>query len=261
MPFSLVKNRNVNKKSQVTIFVIIAIVLVIAIILFFSLNKKISLFQGEVSLTQSLSSCVDTEVNNMDSQLLRQGGVSAPQHYLLVNGDKVSYLCYTEEYAKACVNQQPLLKENMERELASLSYANVSSCISKEKTRLEKKGYSVSVSNFKQTDLKTKLLPGKILIQLNLDFTSSKGDKTEKIAGFETSIKSPAYDYAFLTNKIISAEIEGADFNNMLYMLLHRSIIIDKVRSNDYILYKLQNRNSDKVFIFLIRNYPIPAGL
>jgi hypothetical protein len=250
-----------DKRAQVTLFVIIALVLVIGVVLFFSLNKKINLFGKELSAKESLESCIKNEMNTVDSILLRQGGISNPQNFLLVNGAKVSYLCYTEEYAKPCINQQPLLKENIENELIEVGFVNVSYCLNKEKKRLEDKGYSVSVSGLSKNNMDVSLLPDRILIEIDVDFTASKGDKTEKLSGIKTTIKSPAYEYAFLANKIINEEIRDGDFNNMLYMLLHRTISVDKVRSNDYTLYKLQNRNSNKVFIFLIRNYPIPAGL
>jgi len=250
-----------DKKAQVTLFVIIAIVIVVLVVLFFSLNKKFNFIGRELSVKDSLENCINNRVGMVDSLLLRQGGISNPQHYLTYNGIKVAYLCYTEEYAKPCVNQQPLLKENIERELTDFSFANISSCVSQEKKRLESKGYSVTVSDLTKGDVSITLLPGRILVNLNLALTAVKADKSEKIDGFKTYINSPAYEYAFLANKIINSEIENADFNQVLYMMLHRGIVVDKIRSNEYVLYKLQNRNSDKVFIFLIRNYPIPPGL
>ena len=263
------KNRNFEsrkkgKRAQVTLFVIIALAIVVGVVTFFSLQKVLKPIGRELTSKESFESCINNQVSIIDSLLLRQGGISNPKHYLFYQGFKASYLCYTEEYAKPCINQQPLLKEHIEKELAALSYANISYCINKEKTNLLNKGYSqenIKFSEFRKDDISVKLLLGKILVNLNLSLTTIKEEKSEKIDGFKTTVKSPAYEYAFLAGKIINSEIADADFNNALYTFLNRNMFVDKIRSNDYILYQLKNRNSDKVFIFLIRNYAIPPGV
>jgi len=66
-------------------------------------------------------------VNDLD-MLSLQGGSLEPEHYILYENEKVEYLCYTNEYYKTCVVQQPMLKNHIEAEIKESIQERVTEC-------------------------------------------------------------------------------------------------------------------------------------
>ena len=88
----------INKKGQLAIWVIIAIFLVASIVLFFFIERRVSVpaevGAGEVNPKQFIDKCVRKHANEAVDIMLPQGGFIKPEHAKLYKNINVSYLCY-----------------------------------------------------------------------------------------------------------------------------------------------------------------------
>ena len=113
-----------SKRSQITIFVIIAIVIIAGVILFFALtdtgrNLLRNITGQEIDFNSQVRNCIENnpEIKSEINLIMSQGGSLNPGNYFLYNDTKFSYLCYTNQYYKGCVMQNPNLLFNTENEI------------------------------------------------------------------------------------------------------------------------------------------------
>ena len=109
-----------SKRGQVTIFIIVAILLVIVVLVLF-LYPRVKLGNPEeFSPNVFLKSCLEPDVKGYVDLLSKNGGYANPEGFIVYQDQKVKYLCYTNKYYEKCVVQQPMVKENFEKELKIL---------------------------------------------------------------------------------------------------------------------------------------------
>lgn len=114
-----------QKKGQITIFVIIAILLISGIILFFVFRTQITPQKGEsveTNINLFLSSCLNDNIQERIKLLAIQGGYAEPTGKDFMFNDegvskKIPYLCYAQESGSLCINQEPMLMEHLKNEM------------------------------------------------------------------------------------------------------------------------------------------------
>ncbi len=250
------KLAGLDKRAQVALFVIIAIVLVAVIVLLVFLKPEIKVAPKVTEPQGYIEKCIKDASSEAIDLIGLRGGSLEPYNYANYAGNRVSYLCYSDyDYAK-CVNQQPMLKYSIENEITSYSMPKVQNCISQLKSQLEKMGYSVTVGSLSLT---TSLQPKKVIVDAYLPLTITK-EETKTFDKFESVVLSPIYDQAMLAQDIVNSEINYGDFEQLSYMLYHQNMDIDKKMVDENNIYILTDRGSGKQFIFAIRNYVMPAG-
>ena len=131
------KNVVSSKRSQVTLFIIIAIVIVAVIFLLFY-SKISDVFVPSTPEIQ-LQSCVEDELEEAIELVSARGGSIEPEHGFMYGGENIEYLCYTNEYYQTCSNQQPLLKQHIEREILDYIEPEAKNCIENNKQELRPK--------------------------------------------------------------------------------------------------------------------------
>ncbi|MBU1129637.1 MAG: hypothetical protein KJ949_03340, partial [Nanoarchaeota archaeon] len=119
-----------NKKGQVTIFIIIAVVVVAFIALAYMVYPKIkSNFQTETKNPQAfISECVEDELNEYVDLISKQGGSLEPSPIYSYQGNEIQYLCYTNTYYQTCIVQIPFLKQHIEFEIKNEIEDKVKEC-------------------------------------------------------------------------------------------------------------------------------------
>jgi len=245
-----------NKRAQVTLFVIIAIAIVAGVLLLVSLKPELNHLTKEPEPSSYIEKCMRDSASEALDLLSTQGGTLKPTGYALYNNEKVSYLCYTSDYYSRCVNQQPMLKYSVESEITDYVKPKVQQCLRNLKQQYEKRGYSVDVGVMQ---LKTTLQPKKVVVDLNMPLTVKKED-TARYENFEAIVLHPIYDHIMLSQDIVNSETHYGDYDQLSYMLYNPKTSIDKKSTGENTIYILRDRNSDKRFLFAVRSYVMPPG-
>ena len=246
-----------GKKGQVTVFVILAIAIVVVLVLLFLGKDIFTIITGKAPVEQ-IKDCAKDYTEEAIEIVSAQGGSLEPEHYYLYEGNKVEYLCYTEENYKQCVMQKPLLKQSLEKEIEDYIRPRVKGCMDSVAESLKKDGYSVGL---KAMDVDVKLIPSSILIDVQSDLTISK-ETTESYKSIKTDFSSKLYGLVMIASSVLNWEARYGDSETMTYMLYYPSTQVEKkVQGDGSTIYILTDRISLDKFMFASRSVVLPAGL
>ncbi|MEK6906765.1 MAG: hypothetical protein AABW81_04025 [Nanoarchaeota archaeon] len=247
------------RRSQVTIFIIIAILIIILTVLIYIYYPKIksTIGLGENNPTGEIKSCIEKDITNSLEPVTSQGGSIDPEHYILYNDDKIEYLCYTEEYYKPCIMQQPMLKQHIESEIKKNITNKVKSCFNKLKSDYEKKGYEVSL---KQGVVSVELLPKRIVVDFNSTLSLKKTD-SQSYNNFKVVLDNNLYELVSIANSILNWEARYGDAETTTYMNYYHDLKVEKKKLTDgSTIYILTDRNNQNKFQFAARSVALPPG-
>lgn len=257
-----IQRREKNKKGQITLFVILAIIIVAALIIFFTyaLPKIRAYFSNpQVSLENCLRDNIEEELPN----ILLSGGTLKPELYFMYEGGMVDYLCYTSEYYKTCTMQKPFIKKDIENQLKIVINANAQKCFDDYAEKLRVKGYVVSVSS-ENADLTIQILPKEIVASLNNQITAKKGEETISYSGnnlFNAKISSNVYEILMVASSILNFEARYGDSNPETYMFYYKNLKIEKKKQSDGTkIYIITDKNTKEKFKFATRSLAWPPG-
>ncbi len=253
-----------GRKGQVTIFIIIALVIVSIIALFFILRSGIVPDIGgktEKSPNTFLSSCLEDKVKEGVNLILIQGGyIENPLNIYFkfeeeASPVKISYLCYNQNDFTSCVNQEPMLIRHLEEEIHNYISSDVESCFNKFASSLEEQGYVIDPSYRK---FAVELTEGKINIGIDAEITSTKSGETSKQEEFKVIVLSKLYDLAIVALEIVNKEAMTGEFNPA-DMFNYPDVDINKHLTRDSsMIYRVQHRQSKEEFRFAVRGQVIP---
>jgi hypothetical protein len=244
--------RGKGKRGQVTIFVIIAIVIVAAVLITFLFPRiKKTLVPGSPSIR--LRECIEEDLNEAVELVSKQGGSINPANSYLFEGVEREYLCYTNQYYQTCSNQKPLLRQHVEREILDEIKPKVRGCLNNLKEDLRSEGYSVSGGE----EISLSIVPNSISVVIEGLNINKEG--TESYDEFEVSKRSQLYKLLMLSASILNWEARYGDSDITNYMLYYPDVKVEKLKQGDGSkVYKL-NSGEDK-FVFATRSLSWPAG-
>jgi hypothetical protein len=247
-----------SKRSQITVFIILAICIVI--VLFFIFTSKsdiVSIFVKEPPNLE-IEKCLQNSAKQGIETLSNSGGEINPKNNYFYNGNNISYICYTNEYYSPCVMQKPMLKEEIEAELKKFIQSDTEECINAIKTSYERKGYNV---NMKKPEIKIDIIPNNVKIVAEIDFEMNK-ETSQVYKQIKTEVSSHLYNFIMIGLSIASWEARYGDSETMNYMYYHPELKVEKkMRSDGTKIYILTDRNSLDRFIFAIRSFARPPGI
>ncbi len=252
-----------NKRGQVTIFIIIAILVVAIVAVVFMVPKiREGIGIGKVESPENfIQTCLEDVIKEDVETLSLQGGSLDPEDkevFTLYDDEKVSYLCYTEKYFEVCMPQQPLLEKHIENEIQESIEEDVNYCFDSLKESYEKKGYEASV---KKGDLRVDLLPKRIITTINNTFVFSKGEQTERHESFSVIVDNNLYELIGVVNSIVEWESYYGGAPLSLYMDNYKYLKIEKkLKSDGTKIYILTDRNTETIFQFASRSVVYPSG-
>lgn len=258
MRFAL-KNKMKEKRGQVTIFIIIGILIIVAGVLIYFLFPGIN--EDISSETQNperyIQQCLVETLQENTNKIISQGGSIEPEHYIMYQGEKIEYLCYTEEYYKTCVVQQPMLKNHIEQEIKESIQEKADSCFNEMENSFEERGYEV---NLRKKDMDVHIVPEKTFIEFNHSLTLEK-ETTQNYGGFRVVMNNNLYELIFIAMSIIDWETSYGDAETTIYMDYYRDIKVEKKKQSDgSTIYILSDRNDGTKLQFASRSIPWPPG-
>lgn len=255
--FNFSMERGFNKKGQIAIFVIIALVIV-TVILFFLLYPKIkSATAGATSPEEFLRQCIEPTVKPVVETLSKQGGYMNPEGFVLYNDTKIKYLCYSSEYYKTCMVQQPNIIGEFEKELYGQIEPKIKECYQNLINDYESKGYSVSSVNPKTS---LQIVPGSIRVSINSPITVTK-EASQTFKGFDVNIQSEMYNLLMTATTVIDFESTYGNSETTMFLQYYPDLKMEKIKLSDgTAIYKLTNVVSGESFVFASRSVVWPPG-
>jgi len=251
-----------GKKGQVAVFVIIALVIVFAILFFFFIRRPVSIeIEEEFSVDSFVKTCIDDAVQQALAIMLPQGGYIEPDNYKLYRDNKVEYLCYTNQYYKPCVNQEPLYLNHIENEISRFITPKINECFFQLEQELRRRKYS-----FEQETGGTeiKLEEGRIIVDVDRGVTYSK-DSVQTIDSFSFKFATRVYDLVKVAREIANQEAQFCTFNVASYTTTYPDFSIEEknigFRETSSSVYIIKDKRTQEELFIAIRSCEIPPGL
>jgi len=248
-----------KKRGQVTIFIIIAIMVIAIGVLIYLFYPQIKSILGGESESPSdfIQSCIEGEIKNSAEKLSLQGGSISPEHYIIYSNEKIEYLCYSNEYNKLCVMQQPMLKQHIEFEIENEIESAAESCFDNLEESYKNKGYKVDL---KKGYTSIELRPKIIVATFNHSLTLTKED-SKQYESFRVVVDNNLYELISITNSILNWEARYGDAETTIYMNYYHDLQVEKKKQSDgSTIYILTDRNTGNKFQFASRSNAWPPG-
>jgi len=254
-----------SKHSQVTLWIILAILIVAAVMLFFIIRGKspIEIFRPiTYEPQQYIEKCTRDATEEAINIMLPQGGYIQPSNYILYKNNKVAYLCYNNNYYYPCINQEPVYIEHLESEIKNYIQPKIQDCFYSLKKEYKKRGYSISEGTL---NLIVDLAPRQVRIEVGKRLEMKKGEETRNYEKFKIRVNSPLYDLGIVAQEITSQEAKFCYFEYLGFSLLYPWVSIEKdqVGSEETAsdIYKIGDKRSGKELLIAIRSCAMPGGL
>ncbi len=249
-----------NNRAQVTIFIIIALMLVVIIaMIFVARTPPRPQITDEKSPQPYIDGCAKLYIKEALQKIQTYGGSLSPGLSVMYNDFNRSYLCYTSLYFQPCVNQRPRLKEYIESQITEYIKPKLTECFLSLSDELKKR-YEIQMDNIEVT---TRLAPNEVLVEINKKFVMSRGGVTSKeFNSFKIQLIHPIYKISEIANEIVNQEAQFCNFDNLGYMIMYPDYEITKFETgNADIIYTIKDRNSGNDFTFAVKSCPLPPGM
>ncbi len=258
--FILERRKLFNKRGQVTLFILLAVLVVaIAAVVYFLFPQIKSFVTGGATTPQGfIQNCVHDKLNEIVNNISLQGGYVNPPAYFEYNGNEVAYLCYTNKNYQACVMQQPLLQNSIENQIRDNLQPTANSCFESLVQSYKSQGYSVNIQYGNTT---VDLIPNAIVVTFNNKITLTKGG-TQGYGKFSVVLNNNLYELSGIANSILQWEAQYGDADVATYMSLYHDIQVEKERQSDGTkVYIVTDLTTGDKFQFATRSFVWPPGL
>jgi len=175
----------IGKKGQITIFIIIAILIVASVLVFFFWIKPTFITPATGKL--GLEECMKEAVEDKISKLGEQAGFINPGFYYTYKDKEIGYLCYTNQYYTPCVMQKPFLKQHFESQLKESVQNEIYDCYDDSLAELEKRGYTVTGS---EKNLNISIELNQIIVELDAPVSITR-ESSSRFTKFTSRLNSP----------------------------------------------------------------------
>lgn len=254
-----------NKKAQITAFIIMGILLVAMVSLFFLLKKEESSETGgkiEYEVSNFFESCIQEDLEKAIKVVSNQGGyISNPLNISFKFKDttkfeNISYLCYTNQEYLSCINQEPLLKNHLEKEIGNNISSVVRNCFDESAKTLENRGEIVEA---KYEGFSLEILPRRIIVKVDGEITSTKSGQTTTQKDIKGTFQSRLFEIAQVVEEINNQEATYCNFDLLGFMLFYPDFEIKKFLTiNSTTIYKVKHNKGIEEFNFAVRSCSFP---
>lgn len=246
------------KRSQVTIFIILGLIVVVGIAIIFLLVRPPEVKVIDEKNPQAfVESCTEEAVLDAIAILSKQGGDITPKGFLNYDSENIAYLCYTTTYYERCINQRPLLIEHMEQEITDYIRPRLEDCFFELENNLEGR-YDIETSAM---NLKTTLQSKTVVITIDKKFTMKRNEELLTFDHFKVNLVHPLYNFGEIGMEIANQESSFCGFDEIGYMIVHPDFDITTfITGESNIVYTVKERATQQSFRFAIRSCPLPPG-
>jgi len=244
-----------KKKAQVTIFIILAILLVVGIGLYLLLRGVVGPGIGgtvETNPQRYIQLCAEEEVRNSVNKVIEQGGFLEPKDFKLHKDIKATYLCKNIGLFGPCINQHPMLLNEITLELKSKIKPTVDQCFVDLQESFQELGYDVSVGQ--DNGMEVVLSPGNVYLEIDRSVSVSKAGESVSFDNLRVPYKTSLYELAGIAIDIARNEAGFCYFEYLGYMHLYPQYSIDlRVFSDATKVYSIKDKYTEEEMNIAIR--------
>lgn len=253
------RKKQINKGGQVTIFIILAMIIIVILAILFLLRTPIKTQVIDEDNPQAyIESCTREAVEEALDILSPQGGDIKPKGSVLYNGISITHLCYTEDFYRTCINQRPLLPEHIENEITNYITPIVKGCFQNMENYLERR-YEVEVG---EMNLTTRIYPDNLVVEIEKKIKLTREDKIRKYENFRMNMITPIYNFAKIATEITNQEAQFCHFEELGFMILYpRWDVQSTITGDSHTIYLIKERTTNQKFQFATKSCVLPAGL
>ncbi len=206
-----------RKKGQVSVFIIIGIVALMAVVFLFVLIRSFQDKAREITnpqeylksqvgdIKKAVERCINDESKKALNKLSWQGGHFNPLRYVNYNLNKTSILCAKIKSDEPCFNMM-FTKSDIDEQLRPFLEGNVKPCVDSVLYAFRDKDYQLSTGSF---NLNFDFSNTALLVRLDYPVTLTKGLNTQIQKDFSKETKTNFWKAAKLASEIISKEATG----------------------------------------------------
>lgn len=251
-----------EKRGQVTVFVILGIVIVIIAALLLYFRTNLFLFNPTVEdlnskldpIREHVVDCIAEISEPPIRQIGLQGGYlsTPPDTFRLFNDSTVSYLCYSMPDSPRCINRM-LTRSEMEQQLSAAVDFALQTCVD---VQSFKKLGSFEIITPKKWVVDTRIGSDMVVVTVTypISLRSTKSSAEVSVQDFSASFNYPLGYLYDVSQDILDYETEFGEFDQMVYMLAKKGQVrIDKKRPYPDKLYILSKYGNDYVFQFMVQ--------
>ncbi|MFO8016349.1 MAG: hypothetical protein R6U32_04540 [Candidatus Woesearchaeota archaeon] len=259
------------RKAQVTAFILIGIILIVAASFFAYITYIAKRAPSEDAVTENLPesldklsldnlmrTCIKKAADPKLKSIAKYGGTldPDPNQYRLYNHTRYRYLCRQAPGYSDCVNAL-LTRESMQKELEENVRGDAVSCVDKALNFYTERGYDIETGN-----ARTNVIVGTDDVNVILIYpvTASKGDNKISVSEYSVRFDYPLGKLYDLAMKIINKEEDAGHFNQEGWMYNHSAeILVQKHRPYPDTVYRISKYDWAKrewyIFNFAIQGY------
>jgi hypothetical protein len=250
-----------NKRGQVTIFVILGIVIVATVILLIAFRQDILPATSQQGINAQMreaksiiNDCLENEAKGPIEKIGLQGGYlgPGPDTFRLWNDTTISYLCFNQVEKDTCTNRL-LTVRKMEEQLSEAIEEGMSRCVDLTDVR------GVDIIANKPYKITARVLPLQVLIDLEYPITvkSKVSDTQASEKKFSCIVDAPLGDLYNAAQDILDQETSIGYFDQLAYMLIKLgkyTVYVEKPYPDK--LYRLKFREGSYMFQFAVQGEP-----
>jgi hypothetical protein len=244
--------RLMKKRGQVTIFIIVGILIVAAVLIFFLWVKPTYLSEG--TGVKGFDGCVGDVLEEGIGELEGKAGLIDADFSYSYDSEELSYLCYTGDFYSTCVVQVPFLKKVFDKSLEAWIRNGVDACYDATLDSLRSEGYEVVSGDVKYN---VEIEPGAVRVEI--DAPTSVG--SQSFARFNVRVNSPVYEMTMIATSILQFEAKYGDSDVSSMMIYYPDYYIEKIKRGDgTTIYVLEHKVFGNEFKFASRSLVWPVG-
>ena len=249
-----------NNLGQVTIFIIVGITIVVAVLaLVFLMGRDAEVLRpNDLGPRDMVVACVRDVVEDSVDKMMRNGGEILASQAILYEDEEWNYLCYQADFYQGCYNIHPMLELQIEREIERDTGVGVQGCFNAMREDFEDRGYDVSGGG---TAYSIDLLPGYVNVKLRKDIEISSESGKQSFDDFSIEVLSPIYDLVRVARVVVNSESQFCHFEYNGYMLLYPEYDIRRIDYRDSKLYRVIDRRTGDEFKFAVRSCAFAPGV
>jgi len=257
-----------QKKGQLTIFIIAALILIGLVGIFFVFRGGTLVEEKTQKLEENpelfLESCIKDKVREGIEFISLRGGYINNKLNINFQFEKepirnITYLCYNQNSYLPCINQKPTFMEDLKTEMKNYILEDVENCFVEIRESLGKEGFE---TNIEYENFEVEIIPKRIIVQTDSEITLTKSGETTKQENIKVEIPSRLYEISSIVQELVNQEARFCYAEGLGISLIYPEFSIDKFKTGEStIIYTVDHKESKERFRFALRGCAIPPGI